>query len=64
MHKEELRAFYILAECYSGDQFEDNGKGWECGTCGKQKNLHMGLLWKILKERDSLEDMSADGRIL
>jgi hypothetical protein len=37
MHKEELRAFLILTECYSGDQFEDDEMGWECGTCGGEK---------------------------
>jgi len=46
-----------------GDQIEKNEMGGECRTYG-EREVHTRFRWGKLRERDHLEDLEVDGRII
>jgi hypothetical protein len=48
--------------CY-GDLIKKDDMSWLCGLCGGRE-MHTGFLLVNLKERDHLEELGTDGRIV
>jgi len=38
--------------------------GGACSTCGVRGEVHKGFWWRNVKERDHMEDLGVDGRII
>jgi hypothetical protein len=53
--------FALLTKYDSGDQIKNNEKGGECSTYGRQERC---IWWGDLTERDHLEDLGVDERII
>jgi hypothetical protein len=51
----------LLAKYYVGDQIKKNELGGACSTYREERCIHTGL-W--CRERDHLEDLAVDGRII
>jgi len=47
-----------------GDQIEKNEMGGAGSTYGGRAEVHTEFLWGNLRERDHLEDLGEDGRII
>jgi hypothetical protein len=54
----------IFNKYYSGDQVKLNDMGWACGTYGSQERSIQGFCRGDIRERDHLEDLDVDGRII
>jgi hypothetical protein len=54
----------LLATYHSGDQIRKNKMGQACGTYGETGEVYTGSWWGHLRERDHLEDVGIDGRII
>ena len=55
--------FFLLTKYFSGNEIERNEMGGACGTCGGQERSYR-ILVGDLRERDHLEDLGVDGKII
>jgi hypothetical protein len=55
--------FVLLNRCYSGDKIKKNGTGGKFGTYEREK-VHIRFWWEYLQERDYLEDLGVEGRMI
>jgi hypothetical protein len=53
-----------LTEYYSRDEIKKNEMDRACGTYGGQKRSIQDFCGEIRSERDHMEDLSVDGRII
>jgi hypothetical protein len=65
LHNEELNndVYSSPNVGYSGDQLQWNEMGGAYSTCGGGE-MHKGFWWGNLRERDQLEDLGIDLRII
>jgi hypothetical protein len=66
LHNEELYGLYSsgnIRPC-SGDQIKKNERGGICSTCGGTGKLRTGSWWGYLMERDHLQDLGVDGKVI
>jgi len=47
-----------------GDKIEKNEMGGACSACGGRGEAYTGFWWGNLRERDHLENLGVDGRII
>ena len=53
-----------LTRCYSGDQITNNEIDMACGTYGRQKSCMKGFGGKAWGEKDYLEGLGVNGRVI
>jgi len=58
-----MRSCMITQYC-SGDQIKKNEMGGACSWYGGRGEVYTGFWWRNLRERDHLEDLGVDGRII
>ena len=54
----------LLTKYYSSGQIEEDGMGRPRGTYGEQNRNAYRVCLRIRKERDSLEDVGIDGKVI
>jgi hypothetical protein len=66
LHSDGRVDLYFKKKCYIILKKKQNNKneiGRACGTYGREENC-IECQWENLKEKDHLEDLSVDGRII
>jgi len=61
LHNEEIND--LLAQFFSGDQIKKNEIGGACSTMGRGE-MYSGFWWGNPRERDHLEVLGINGRII
>ena len=54
----------LLVKYYSGDQIKKNELGEACNTYGGVGEIHTGVWWRNLRERDHLKQQFVNKRII
>jgi len=56
--------FVLRTKYYSIGQIEEDGLGRVCGTYGEKNRMAYSVCLRNRKERDRLEDVEADGKLI
>jgi hypothetical protein len=54
----------LLTKYHMNDQIRRNEMGGACSTMGVREEVHTGIWWGDLKEKDHVEDTGVDGMTL
>jgi hypothetical protein len=56
--------FLLLTKYYSSGQIEEDGRVRACGTYGEENRIAYRFRLRNRKERDRLEDVGVDGKVI